>query len=145
MGASVRLTRLLGPALLLAGVAALAVGVVQGEAVLSLFVVFPVITATGGWSALGILLLIAGFFALVLTWPAGMVAEPIAAETPPTGAAAAPPPSAVPSRRWGGVLFLGPVPVVFGSDAKIARWMILVGVLLFVGLVVLTIISIRGI
>lgn len=139
-----RLVRLLGPALLLAGIACLVVGYLRGEANLSLFVIFPVITATGGWSALGILLIIAGFFGLVLTWPAWSVAEPLPPETAPAVAASdASRPSS--SRRWGGVVFLGPIPVVFGSDAKIARWMLLAGVLLFVGLVVLTVISIWGI
>lgn len=140
-----RAARLLGPALLVAGVACLAVGFARGEAVLSLFVIFPVITATGGWSALGIVLLIAGFFALVLTWPAGIPAESVQAPSQPGGAVPPQPPSPGPARRWGGVLFLGPVPVVFGSDAKIARWMIVAGVLLFVGLLVLTIISVWGI
>ncbi len=140
-----RPARILGPVLLVAGVAALAVGFLQGQASLNLFVIFPVITATGGWSALGILLLIAGFFALFLAWPSmppvtpPTASEPVAASTPvePTPAAA--------TRRWGGVMFLGPVPVVFGSDAKIARWMLVVGILLFVGLVVLTVLSIWGI
>ena len=141
----VRLARILGPVLLAAGGAALAWGFMQGEASLHLFLVFPVITATGGWSALGILLIIAGFFALFLTWspefPSG-IAAPMAPSpaSPPTELA----PSA-PTRRWGGVVFLGPVPVVFGSDAKVTKWMIVVGVLLFVGLVVLTVISLRGI
>ncbi len=145
MVAAVRLTRFLGPVLLVAGVAALAVGFAQGEATLSLFVIFPIITATGGWSALGILLLIAGFFALVFTWPAARVSESPSQEAPPAGAPTSPSPSPAPTRRWGGVFFLGPVPVVFGSDAKIARWMIVAGVLLFAGLVVLTIISVWGI
>ena len=139
-----RASRLLGPALLLAGVAALAVGFAQGEASFSLFVIFPVITATGAWSALGIVLLIAGFFSLFLTWPSGTTAEPPPPIAPAAGASPASPAPTHP-RRWGGVVFLGPVPVVFGSDAKIARWMIVVGVLLFIGLVVLTVLSVWGV
>ncbi len=145
MGAAVRPVRLLGPALLAAGAACLALGFAQGEAALSLFVIFPVITATGGWSALGIVLLIAGLFALVLTWPAMGTPEPLAAENLPRAEPPAPSSPPAPTRRWGGVVFLGPVPVVFGSDAKIAKWMIVVGVLLFIGLLVLTIISVWGI
>ncbi len=145
MHASVRAVRLLGPVLVIAGAACLVLGYLQGEASLSLFVIFPVITATGGWSALGILLLIAGFFAFFLTWPTWTVAEPAAPGEPASSALAAPSASHVPNRRWGGVVFLGPVPVVFGSDAKIARWMIVAGVLLFVGLLVLTVISVWGI
>ncbi len=145
MVASVRLVRFVGPSLLLAGVACLIFGYLRGEASLSLFVIFPIVTATGGWSALGILLIIAGFFGFVLTGPSWAGPVPV----PPEGREPAPAstgaPAAVAGRRWGGVVFLGPVPVVFGSDAKIARWMILVGLLLFVGLVVLTVISVWGI
>jgi uncharacterized protein (TIGR00304 family) len=144
MHASVRPARLLGPVLLVAGAACLVVGYLQGEATLSLFVIFPVITATGGWSALGILLLIAGFFGFFLTRPNWTAADP-ASPGGPTQSAASPPTAPAGARRWGGVVFLGPVPVIFGSDAKIARWMIVVGVLLFVGLLVLTIISLWGI
>jgi uncharacterized protein (TIGR00304 family) len=141
MGGVVRLVRLAGPGLFLAGLAALAMGFVQGEATLSLFLVFPVITATGAWSILGIVLMIAGFFVFFLTW-SGPIEAPVRA--PP--AAAAPPSVPTPGgRRWGGVLFLGPIPVVFGSDQKVARWMLVVGLLLFVGLVVLTVIALRGI
>lgn len=143
MGTDVRPAQLLGPVLIVAGVAALAVGFLQGEANLSLFLIFPIVTATGVWSALGILLLIAGFFALFLTLPSSIPEAPPLGEPAQTPSGAAPPSS--PRRRWGGVVFLGPIPVVFGSDAKVARWMLVVGVLLFVGLVVLTVISIWGI
>jgi uncharacterized protein (TIGR00304 family) len=37
----------------------------------------------------------------------------------------------------GGVVFIGPIPIIFGSDKRIARWMIVVGGLIgFVMLVV---------
>lgn len=141
----VRPLRLLGPALMAGGVAALAWGFVHGEASLNLFLIFPVITATGGWSALGILLLIAGFFSLFLTWTPMSPSEATPpAASPPSAPGVGPTPSAA-ARRWGGVVFLGPVPVVFGSDARVAKWMIVVGALLFIGLVVLTVISLRAI
>ncbi len=138
-----RLTRLLGPALVVAGVAALAWGFVQGEANLNLFLIFPVVTATGGWSALGILLMIAGVFAFFLSWPAAVGPPPAAPAAPSPSPPPAEPSTPSASRRWGGVVFLGPIPVVFGSDAKVAKWMLVVGVLLFIGLVVLTVISLH--
>ncbi len=137
--------RWLGPVLLVVGIAALAVGMAQGQATLNLFLIFPVITATGGWSALGILLLIAGFFALVLTWPAYALERMETAEAPSVPAAPSTSSPATPARRWGGVLFLGPFPVVFGSDARIAKWMLVAGFMLFAALVVLTVIVLWGI
>ncbi|HYM40738.1 MAG TPA: DUF131 domain-containing protein [Thermoplasmata archaeon] len=141
MGCAVRLVRLAGPALFLGGLAALAVGFLQGEATLSLFVVFPVVTATGVWSILGIVFMVAGVFVFFLT---GSIPD-----TSPVAPGPVPPPAgtppAAPQRRWGGVVFLGPIPVVFGSDERIARWMLVLGVLLFVALLVLTVIALRGI
>ncbi len=140
-----RLAQLAGPVLFIAGVAALAVGLLEGEATLSLFIIFPVVTATGAWSLLGIVLMISGVFVFFWTWsiPTETVPAP-PPSAPPVPSAAAPPPVAA-RRRWGGVVFLGPIPVVFGSDQKVTQWMLLVGVLLFVALVVLTIIALRGI
>lgn len=136
--------RFAGPALFVAGIAALAYAVLQGGATLSLFLVFPIVTASGAWGFLGILLIVAGFAALFLTWSSwGVPSEPPAPTTenvqPPRTA------SAPSGRRWGGVVFLGPVPIVFGSDEKVARWMLLAGVGLFVALLVLTLIALRAI
>jgi uncharacterized protein (TIGR00304 family) len=142
----VRLVRFAGPALFLAGVTFLAVGFLHNEATLSLFVIFPVITATGGWSMAGILLMIAGFFVFFMTWFAPAESQPVSSDRVPVSpAAGGSPPSPTSPRRWGGVVFLGPVPVVFGSDPKLTRWMLVLGALLFVALLVLTIISLRGI
>lgn len=146
-----RPARLIGPALFILGLAALVVAFLQNQATLSLFIIFPVITATGGWAILGILLMVAGFFLFFITWPAGMVsaAPPgYEARSAPSTIPSAPPYPAqtpAPRRRWGGVVFVGPIPVVFGSDQKVTQWMLVLGLVLFVALVVLTIIALRGI
>lgn len=132
------LLRWSGPALFVAGGAALALAAVRGEASLSLVVIVPVVTATGGLGALAILLLVAGFLVTFVAWPlhaarevaAAPIDEPIGVQPPPPGPAA---------RRWGGVLFLGPVPIVFGSDARVTRGMLLLGLILFLALLGLTV------
>jgi len=130
-----RAMRLLGPALFVAGVAAIAIALARGEATLSLVLIFPVLTADGAWAVLGIALVVAAFFATFLTWTAPVEAAPEPIPPPPT-MPAQPQPS--PQRRWGGVVFLGPIPIVFGSDARVTRWMLFLGVLLFVALLLLT-------
>ena len=146
MDPAVRLVRFAGPVLFVAGVASLVMGFLQNEATLSLFVIFPVITATGGWSMAGILLMIAGFFVFFMTWFAPAELRPVSSNRAPVSPeAGALPPSPPNPRRWGGVVFLGPVPVVFGSDPKLTRWMLILGALLFVALLVLTVLSLRGI
>ena len=131
--------RFLGPALFVSGVALLAVGFLRGEASLSLVLVVPLITATGWTAGLGILLMVLAFVASFVTWPVKSH-EP----SPPTerGPAA---PAAPRSSRWGGVVFLGPIPVVFGSDAGVSRAMLALGVALFLGLLVLTVLLLLAI
>lgn len=132
-------SKFLGPILFVLGVAALAIAFSRGEAQLSLVVFVPVITATGPWAALGILLLVAGFVTAFLTWPfrIGTMAVPEPA-APPRAMAEEVPPTQPTTRRWGGVLFLGPVPIVFGSDAKVTRTMLILGLLLFLALLALS-------
>lgn len=144
-----RFIRLVAPVLVVAGIAALVVGFLKNEATLNLFVIFPVITATGLWSGLGILLIIVGFLVLFFTWPASMgdaaLREPIPSSAPATSSASEPAPLGTPPRRWGGVLLVGPIPVLFGSDPEMAKWMIVAGFVLLAALVVLTVIAIWGI
>ena len=145
MGEPVRFLRLAGPLVFVTGVAALAVGFLENQATLSLFVIFPVITATGGWSVLGIALMVAGFFLSILSWPRYAESQPAPAPVPEPSQGPTPSAPGAPARRWGGVVFLGPVPVVFGSDQRVTQWMLILGVALFVALLVLTVIALRGI
>jgi uncharacterized protein (TIGR00304 family) len=135
----VRPVQLLGPAVLLLGLLTLAVAVSQGEASLYLIVIIPAVVGTGPLAFLGILLVFVGFFLTFFLWSAG--ASPLAAPMEP---AAIPGPEASsqvpPRRRWGGVVFLGPFPVVFGSDPQMTRIMLVLGAVLFLALLGLTIV-----
>ena len=128
-----RLLSLVGPGILVAGLLTLALAVSRGEASMYLVVVVPIVTGTGPLAFLGILLVFAGFFLAFLGWPSR-------AESPTVPAAAAPSP-APPARRWGGVVFLGPLPLVFGSDPRMSRTMLLVGAVLFLALLALTVLA----
>jgi uncharacterized protein (TIGR00304 family) len=136
MVSRLRLIRWLGPASFLLGIATIALALARGEASVYLVLVIPIIVGTGPLAFLGIFLVFAGFLLTFLLWPLrpnleseGQGVLPVAREGPP------------PARRWGGVLFLGPIPVIFGSDPRMTRTMLLVGVVLFVALVVLTVLA----
>ena len=43
--------------------------------------------------------------------------------------------------EYGGVIFIGPIPIVFGSNKKIAKTMLIIGVIIFVIFFVLALIS----
>lgn len=135
------ISRLYGPLLFSAGAGVLAWAIARGEASLSLVVIVPVMVTTSALGALGIVLVVAAFLMTFLAWPFRAVetaraAAPPPALGPPTVPEAAP--AAPPSKRWGGVLFLGPIPIVFGSDARVTWAMLLLGVVLFLALLGLT-------
>ena len=130
----------LGPAVLLAGVLALALAVARGDASLYLILVIPAVVGTGPLAFLGILLVFIGFFLTSFLWSAGtpMPSAP-AAEIPGQT-----PREVLPRRRWGGVVFLGPLPIVFGSDPQMTRTMLVLGAILFLALLILTVVILFG-
>jgi uncharacterized protein (TIGR00304 family) len=131
----VRLGQVLGPVFLLAGLIALAWAVANGEASVALVFVVPVVIGSGPFAFLGVLLIFVGFFLTFLFWTSGAAPPVPGPAEVPTAAPAEP----GRPRRWGGVLFLGPIPLVFGSDPEMTRMMLILGVILFIALLVLTI------
>jgi len=43
--------------------------------------------------------------------------------------------------EYGGVIFIGPIPIVFGSNKKIAKTMLVIGIVIFAILMILTLIT----
>jgi len=136
MVSCVRLIRWVGPASFVAGVLTMALAVAQRQADVYLVFVIPVIVGTGPLAFLGIILVFAGFLLTFLLWPARFAEDPGNRDALP-----APPEGAAPARRWGGVLFLGPIPLIFGSDPRMTRTMLLIGIVLFLALLALTVIA----
>jgi len=127
----------LGLLMLIGGIALLAGAVSSGDAEFYLFIIFPVVTGTGPMFAAGALLFMAGlivtFFALSLRAAQRMAEEyeEGPAPTAPTGhapQAGAPPPRG--GTEFGGVIFIGPIPIVFGKGQRSSKWM-LVGSIVF--------------
>src|SRR2546422_10011278 len=109
MVSGVRLIRWLGPASFLAGVLTMALAVARGEANVNLVLVIPVIVGTGPLAFLGVFLVFAGFLLTFVLWPSRLDAEPGDRDALPGSPQGAPP-----ARRRRGLLFLGPIPVIFG-------------------------------
>ncbi len=126
--------RLLGPATLLAGLVCIGVAVARGEATVFLVLVFPVVTGSGPLILAGILFTFLGFFMTFTFWPGRPIGVAASEGSTPVADTTGP----APTRRWGGVVFLGPFPIVFGSDPRMTRVMLLVGIVLFVALLGLT-------
>ncbi|HYS71792.1 MAG TPA: DUF131 domain-containing protein [Thermoplasmata archaeon] len=123
---------LLALACLIGGVALVAYGAANGQAQVYLVLIFPVVVGSGPIPLAGTALVMAGFVLGFLSF-AGM---PLPAGAPPPMRAEskseAPPPAPAATKRFGGVVFLGPLPIVFGSDARMSRYMLVLGIALTV-------------
>jgi uncharacterized protein (TIGR00304 family) len=104
---------LLGVGAVVAGAVLTAVGIFQGSVVVTLIIIFPVLVSTGGIGALGMILLALGVVVLVFErFLDGPVSEEEGrgAETERTGG----------STNFGGVVLIGPIPIIFGSNPRTA-------------------------
>ena len=113
------------------GIFLIAVSVATGEADLSLVVVFPVISGTGGVFLLGMLLTVAGLllgFALMVIGKTEWADHQEPARTGESGLHHAR--GEKREVRYGGVVLIGPIPIAFGSNMRMAVTMLVVGIII---------------
>jgi uncharacterized protein (TIGR00304 family) len=130
-------------ALFALGIALVALSILRGEGGAGLFVCVPFFLGTGLFASLGVLCFLGGMVMLFLGMARG-AAEAVgpggrggpAGPEGPAGPAAGDDADAAPRTRAGGVILLGPIPLVFGSDAGISRSMFYLALGLMAGLVV---------
>lgn len=117
--------------LFLGGMCLIAASVVTGEADLSLVVIIPVISGTGGVFLLGMLLIVAGLvlgFVLVAMGQTEWTDHKELARTGENGLHHARREKR--EVRYGGVVLIGPVPIAFGSNMRMAITMLVVGIII---------------
>lgn len=114
-------------AALLGGLAVLAYAAMQGQLRVGLLLFIPFVYGEGVLALLGFALLMAAVF---------LGFARAAASSDATRMEGAPPLKEgdvrTSERRHGGVILLGPIPIVWGSDRGIAKWMVLAGAALLV-------------
>lgn len=103
--------------MIVAGIFLVIYGIMKGEMQVALFLIFPVIYGTGIIGLIAVLMIFLGFFLVFLSFaiPSQRVEEPygsIEIERPQTEKKS--------QVKGGGVVLIGPIPIVFGSDAKMA-------------------------
>ena len=141
------LVRLVGLGLLVLGIVAVAVSVADGAAHLALLVVFPVVYGSSALFAGGVLLAFVGFFLTLLGFAAGegTMAQGVgpgpAEEVPARGTG---PSSSTGSRGgFGGVVLLGPVPIVFTNRSGWVPYLVALAVVMVIAWVVWTLLVLR--
>ena len=116
-------------ALWVAGIALVVISVLRGGATVSLVLIVPVVSGSSLDFLLGVGFVIAGFVALFLA----AFGNGLELERSPTAEARGSPTG---SSGAGGVVLIGPIPIVFGSWRGISRrsrwWLALVGAVLVI-------------
>ena len=125
-----RLLRLVAAALIVAGLALSAVAVAQGQMRLALIIIFPVFYAEGLLAGLGVVLIFIGMLALLASFvtldrPRHAAGETEIAERNPANGE-----EEREKVRGGAVILLGPIPIVFGSDWRMAVAAMILAILL---------------
>jgi uncharacterized protein (TIGR00304 family) len=110
-----RWLRWLGISAMIAGAFLLAYAVFLDEVAVALVLIFPVIISTGAIGATAMLLLFLGFLTLVLSYfslgeEGGDPLDGTGRENEGKGRGSG----------FGGVVLIGPVPIIFGSDRRMA-------------------------
>ena len=141
----------LGILSLVAGIGLLVYSMMRGGSEISLVVIFPVISSDGDpFGIIGIFMILAGIIALYISSFTSRVSKTVINESNGSGtrdlkmgkdredhhngnSSDTKTRSGV---RTGGVVFIGPIPVIFGSDRGIARWMIVAGALIALVMIV---------
>lgn len=141
-----RVLSLLTLLLLIVGVALLFHGFRIGEGEVYLFLIFPVFVSRGPASLAGSLLILVGIFVgfLSLGGPLSSRLQAIPTTQTPGDTIAGPPAKTAGRRKFGGVVLLGPVPIVFGSEVRITTAVLIMGSVLTVTLLLLFLTSLGG-
>ena len=132
-----------GLLMLAAGIALLAWAVSSDDAELYLVVIIPVITGTGPVFAGGVVLFMLGlmvtFLGLSLRAAESMDLHDGPSTEPPVGPGPGrqgdkPTPGG--GTEFGGVVFLGPIPIVFGKGLRAGRWMLIGSIVISILMIV---------
>jgi len=142
-----RWLRWLGFALLAIGGGLIAASIATSEGQLILILFIPVFVGSGLLGLFGILAVFIGLFLSMTSYawgpgalrlePEGM--EPVSPVGPPP-----PAPTRTARRKFGGFVMIGPIPIIFGSDQRIATWMIVLGFVLLSLTVIVWLLLLRG-
>lgn len=116
--------------LIVIGIIVLAVGALNGDGEFIILLFIPVYRGTGPYALGGGLLIflgiVVGMIYLFKTYVPAPFKEPQGKSQAPGGGQRAPP---MGGAKHGGVVFLGPVPIVWGSDAKTTLYTIIIGII----------------
>jgi uncharacterized protein (TIGR00304 family) len=119
--------------LFVSGVVLIITSVSNGEGQVGLFLIFPFIVTQGWIGAVGSLLL---FLAIISVF-IGFWTSATQDSGQPSVETSSPTPATRTKKNYGGVVLIGPIPIVFGSDEKIAKSMLIIAVAILAAFVLI--------
>ncbi|MBS3816105.1 MAG: DUF131 domain-containing protein [Candidatus Thermoplasmatota archaeon] len=126
--------RIIPPILVLfSGILFVLLGVIEGDATITLLFFIPVISGSGIYLLIGVLLIFLSFILFFVLSTVGYSSER-------SGKVEERRPAEKTSKKeskYGGVIFIGPIPIVFGKDKSIAKKMMYIGLGIAVVLLIL--------
>jgi len=122
--------RKLAFSLIIFGIALIVVGVIRGGQA-GFFLIFPFVVTSDPIAAIGFILVFIGFFILFLSPFYGEILAEIT-HTPEEL-------DVERKKEYGGVILIGPFPIAFGSSEKIAKIMLIFGIVIFAIFLAITI------
>jgi uncharacterized protein (TIGR00304 family) len=123
--------------LLIGGIALLGFSVAEGESSAGLFVIFPVLIGSGIWAFLGMMCimgaLIFGFMGIGARF-AGFgdfdESEPRDQQRQGQGQGQGQKRRTSPAVKGGGVVLIGPIPIIFGSDTRLTIVLVILAIIM---------------
>jgi len=116
-------------AIFASGAAMIALAVASGEAEVSLILIFPLVSGSGGLFMLGTVLIVFSFVVGFAMLAMGQL-EVQQAMLGQTGTGSVHEARPGTEKKYGGVVLVGPIPIAFGSDRTIALVMLVVGIVM---------------
>jgi uncharacterized protein (TIGR00304 family) len=113
--------------LILGGFVTIILAAINGEASFGLFLIFPFIYGSGALSLLGVVLIIIGILLLFISPMHEISKIPTYNEFPEEEYIVEKPQK---KTKFGGVVLIGPVPIVFGSDKNMAMLSVITAILI---------------
>jgi len=108
------------------GIAFFTIGFLYGDVKTGVFVVFPFLSGSGIYAFLGFIFIFIAILLFMFGFASSAVSEDFSSGYEEPG-----PPKKT-SVKGGGVVLIGPIPIVFGSNWKIAMVMMIVAIILII-------------
>jgi uncharacterized protein (TIGR00304 family) len=119
-------------ALFALGMVLLAYAASVGEMTFTLVVIIPVVQSSSVWALAGMGLIFAAIFLFFFSMATSIGGIPMRSGAPSPQTTA----PLQPAKKFGGVVFVGPIPIIFGSDKKVAKWMLVVALFIVILLII---------